>query len=516
MVVGGGVAGATCATELAALCEARGLDDVSVTLVSPSPVVRLTTAGSLRHEVSVSDKTVQAWSSSAGVEVISETATSLDHTCVYLANGTQVNYDACCIATGARPCIPQSLTSCDPRVRERVMIVRDTDSVAKLTQAVAKDRSIAVVGNGGIALELVHELDQCDITWVIRDGHIGGAFFDERVGNVLASHKKQLMYRRATRPAEGIKSLKTKDNSSATSTYGKSVVNSSLPKPTGAGVGPTWLGRRNGPVLFNDQGQRIEQDTRQPGSGTVRVEDGCDVVDAKFCARDDKPVELVLSNGEHICCDVVVCATGVVPNVEWLDNSPMNLRHSELPGTTSSTMPDCNGGVLVRPANMQSIVDKRVFAAGDCSTVVRGSEMDVTTGNNWFQMRLWTQAAMAGRIAAQGMTDFLADSDDPDGGFELDIFLHSTHFLGLPVALLGRYNAQELSDGFEVYEGGGKEGDDYFSRVVVQAGKVRGALLIGDVDMAETLENLILNRLDVGHLGPELVDPSIDLEDYFD
>jgi NAD(P)H-nitrite reductase large subunit len=55
-----------------------------------------------------------------------------------------------------------------------------------------------------------------------------------------------------------------------------------------------------------------------------------------------------------------------------------------------------------------------------------------------------------------------------------------------------------------------------YVKVVVHRGKVVGALLIGDTNLEEVFENLILNRLDVSHLGVEMLDPSIDIEDYFD
>lgn len=55
-----------------------------------------------------------------------------------------------------------------------------------------------------------------------------------------------------------------------------------------------------------------------------------------------------------------------------------------------------------------------------------------------------------------------------------------------------------------------------FVKVVLVGGRVVGALLVGDTDLEETMENLILNGLDVSVLGDELLDPAIDLEDYFD
>jgi hypothetical protein len=47
-------------------------------------------------------------------------------------------------------------------------------------------------------------------------------------------------------------------------------------------------------------------------------------------------------------------------------------------------------------------------------------------------------------------------------------------------------------------------------------GRVIGAILIGETDLEETIENLILNQIDVSSLGEDLLNPDIDIEDYFD
>lgn len=55
-----------------------------------------------------------------------------------------------------------------------------------------------------------------------------------------------------------------------------------------------------------------------------------------------------------------------------------------------------------------------------------------------------------------------------------------------------------------------------FVKVVVHEGRVVGAVLIGDTDLEETFENLILNGTDVSRFGDALLDADVDLEDYFD
>ena len=50
----------------------------------------------------------------------------------------------------------------------------------------------------------------------------------------------------------------------------------------------------------------------------------------------------------------------------------------------------------------------------------------------------------------------------------------------------------------------------------MQRGRMQGAILIGDTDLEETFENLILNQMDLTDFGVDLLDPNIDIEDFFD
>ena len=55
-----------------------------------------------------------------------------------------------------------------------------------------------------------------------------------------------------------------------------------------------------------------------------------------------------------------------------------------------------------------------------------------------------------------------------------------------------------------------------YVKVTVLNGRVVGALLIGDTQLEEVMENLILNRLDVSVFGIGLLDPNVDIGDFFD
>ena len=60
-----------------------------------------------------------------------------------------------------------------------------------------------------------------------------------------------------------------------------------------------------------------------------------------------------------------------------------------------------------------------------------------------------------------------------------------------------------------------KSGVEYL-KLIVKDWKLHGAVLIGDTNMEETFENLILNQLDVSRFGENLLNPDIDIDDYFD
>ncbi len=55
-----------------------------------------------------------------------------------------------------------------------------------------------------------------------------------------------------------------------------------------------------------------------------------------------------------------------------------------------------------------------------------------------------------------------------------------------------------------------------FVRVLLLRGRMQGAVLIGETDLEETFENLILDGLDLTQFGPGLLDPDIELDHVFD
>ena len=169
---------------------------------------------------------------------------------------------------------------------------------------------------------------------------------------------------------------------------------------------------------------------------------------------------------------------------------------------------DGGGGGIAIDQFMRSS-NRDIFAAGDCASPAW------IRAPNWMPMKLWTQAKQMGHYAGKCMVELPTEEYGMDSCFEL--FSHITSFFGFKVVLLGLFNAQGLSgtdyDALIRVD----EGREYVKVIVERrTGAVRGAILIGESDLEETLENLILTQLDVSHLGEDLINPNVDIEDYFD
>ena len=126
------------------------------------------------------------------------------------------------------------------------------------------------------------------------------------------------------------------------------------------------------------------------------------------------------------------------------------------------------------------------------------------------------QARQMGLYLGQCMHADWENGEKKDLDFSFEMFAHSTKFFGFKVILLGLYNGQGMATSdYEVLLRVTK-GREYVKTMMSRDGRMQGALLIGETDLEETFENLILNQMDLSSYGADLLDPNIDIEDYFD
>ncbi|XP_050088754.1 pyridine nucleotide-disulfide oxidoreductase domain-containing protein 1 [Anopheles aquasalis] len=469
LIIGGGIAGVTCAETLAVL---RPDATDRILLVTESSLVKAVTnvvpLGKLLTRFDVEERTASEWASSK-VVVLQDRLESITSTNRYVqtAAGKRIKYRYLCLCTGARPNIIDKAHG-----SPHVIGIRDTESVEELQKRISTASRLVVVGNGGIASELVYEMGGMEeIHWVIKDAYISSTFvdsgaatfFQERLSAQKASGAdgKQI-YRRMRYTEQG--------NEQTSSEPGKR---------GGAALGPDWH-------RAFDIGKAMQNQKN------VTIHPSVEVASIVERSEDHKfRLGVHLTNGTEIECDFVVSATGVVPAVGWPCDCPFKLG------------PD--GGLFV-DWHMKTTVED-VYAAGD--VCYAGWEH----APHWFQMRLWTQARQMGAMAARSMAAKRA-GEEIYQDFCFEMFNHVTTLFGYQVVLLGRYNGQGLNDKYEVLLRM-TPGLEYIKFVLVD-GKLQGALLVGDTGLEETCENLILNQLDLSPYGDDLLDPNIDIEDYFD
>lgn len=457
LVVGGGIAGVSCAETLVFLADPKD----SIILVTESSLVKAATnlvpLGKVLTRFDVQEKSAK--SLNRNIQVLEDQLLNIESEShiVSTLKGNKISYRYLCLCTGARPKLIDQAKG-----NPKVIGIRDTESVQEFQKRVKNATRLAVVGNGGIASELVYEISGIEVHWIIKDEYISSTFVD--------SGAARFFQERLTTKGEQKSIIKRMR-------YSEETAESSASK-RGAALGPDW----HRTVDISGKLENV------PDAVKIHYKVEIEEITEQ---TEGFPLKLRLSNGESIECDFVVSATGVVPARNFACDREFQLG------------PD--GGLFVNWEMATSVED--IYAAGDVCHA--GWEH----AQHWFQMRLWTQARQMGAMAARAMAAKRA-GETIYQDFCFEMFNHVTQLFGYQVVLLGRYNGQGLNDKYEILLRM-TPGLEYIKFIMVD-GRLQGAMLIGETGLEETSENLILNQLDLSPYGEDLLDPNIDIEDYFD
>ncbi|KAL0022517.1 hypothetical protein WJX79_005810 [Trebouxia sp. C0005] len=472
VVLGGGIAGVCCAEELCKLCQDDEVVLVSSykTLKGVGNVVKYT--DNLENfEIVERDLSSLPY---ANVTVQQGTAAGLSAggKQVLLSDGKRLLYDKLCVCTGANP----KAVAHGPHV----VVLRDQGTIEALALRLSGKRRIVLVGNGGIALEVAHALSAVEVIWAVKHKHIGRdkqpaeSIIKTQQGTMHFGHAVGPQWAKALPQSSIASHITLEYGVDVTSIQSHSPDDSPMQHCTNSSTGSSQHQSTSKPSLDGEQ-QRVNKEGDQDGAW---------------------PVTVCLSNGKTYGADLVISAIGVEPNTGWL---PEQVRRGE-----------SDGGIIVDRL-MQSSVPG-VYAAGDACTIAWTDQAP-----HWFQMRLWTQARIQGMFAAHAMAGV---TDEMAFGFNFELFTHITRFCGQKVVLLGLYNGQGLHQEPEeymvTYSRTTQGMNPTFVRVLLLRGRMQGAVLLGETELEETFEHLILDGLDLTRYGPDLLAPDVELEMIFD
>lgn len=548
VVIGGGIAGICCIQQLA-----EQLPDRSILLVTSSNLVKVMNNiekfGLNLVRFDVEDQPLEQFKTNyPNVRVIIDKVIALDATTkrVLLKSAEFTKYDRLVICTGASP-KPLECKISDEQLDQYCCLIRDTETVRDLEKKFTKSKRVCIVGNGGIATELVFSIRSCQLIWVMRDAHITSTFLDAGAAHFLRSFvskdqsKEQASGTASTTGTSSTKSEETKKSESQSTLPSDKVVKRL--KYTivegecrdlvgyGSALGPDWQQKfeLKGELQGDESTKNIllekncelrallryeelseEQRSSLSGEELFRYENG----------SERWPVFVQLTNDKVVGCDLLINAIGVRPNslaVEPTVESAVGLQLAS------------DGGILVDQFMRTSLPD--VYAAGDVCTpftnhvqvdrwlntiVEQHFEHNRIHTDHWHQIRLWTQARQMGVFVANSIA--LHERNEPTANLTLyscfDLFTHMTCFFGFKVILIGLFNGQHLADRYEMLVR--VEEHQQYVKVIVRDGRLKGAILIGDTDLEETFENLIVNQLDISDIQESLLESTVDLEDYFD
>jgi NAD(P)H-nitrite reductase large subunit len=176
-------------------------------------------------------------------------------------------------------------------------------------------------------------------------------------------------------------------------------------------------------------------------------------------------VELV--DGDTLIADAFVAATGVKPNVSFLEGSGL----------------DIGWGIRVDKRMRTNLPN--IWAAGDVAET-----FDRMSGDRYVHA-IWPNATAQGEVVGRDILGFAADY----AGAER---MNSMKHLGLPIMAVGDSKGETTlrrRDGTKL------------RKIFLEDGRIVGFRLAGDIRGAGTYRSLMLKRTDVSPFGDDLLDP---------
>ena len=214
-------------------------------------------------------------------------------------------------------------------------------------------------------------------------------------------------------------------------------------------------------ILDEETAELVQRDLEKRGI-TVHTH-----TEAQRFAGVDRVTGVKLANGEKLIAGAYVAATGVKPNVSFLEGSGLDI------------------GWGVRVDNRMRTNLANIWAAGDVAETY-----DRMSGERYVHA-IWPNATAQGDAAA---CDILGYSAGYAGAERMNSMKH----LGLPIMAVGEASGPETLR---------RRDGDTLRKIFLDNGRIVGFRLAGDIRGAGTYRALMLRGADVSGFGEDLLDP---------
>jgi len=198
----------------------------------------------------------------------------------------------------------------------------------------------------------------------------------------------------------------------------------------------------------------------------IKVRRGEDA-DAVAFVGEPRAEAIEVRSGDVVSADLLVAATGLRPNIEFLEGSGIETKW----------------GVLVDDHLRTS--DPNIYAAGDVAET-----FDRFTGERYVHA-IFPNAVTQGKVAAYNLLGWDLPYEGSDN-------MNSLKHLGLPVMAVGRMEGEEMRVGR----------NGVLRKIYLQDNRIVGFRLTGDVSGAGIYRSLMNKQVDVGPFKHRLLEPT--------
>lgn len=193
---------------------------------------------------------------------------------------------------------------------------------------------------------------------------------------------------------------------------------------------------------------------------------GGEKADAVAFLGDKQARAVKMRSGDELAADILVAATGLRPNVEFLEGSGIETKW----------------GILV-DEKLRTSIDN-IYAAGDAAETV-----DHLSGQRYVHA-IFPNAVAQGRVVAYNLLGWEQDYEGAES-------MNSLKHLGLPVMAVGSMEGQEISH----------RRNGCLRKLYFRDGRLVGCRLVGDIHAAGIYRSLINKKAEVEAYKQLLLDP---------